>query len=119
MNYQRLNELAAKAMGWTLIGWGKCEPSAPFYQNEDGESTFSTSTWNPSTCADDALVLLEKVAQGKGYSIYMFPEEKKPYNVELEVFKYCTGEKTLPVAMTVAALRASGIPEYEIQEALK
>lgn len=113
MNYSKLNELAAKAMGWEWSGrFGWMMNGTPVHSRLD-------YTWSPSTCADDALVLLEKAAQGKGYSIYMFPEEKKPYDVELEVDKRCTDESTLPLAMTVAALRAFGIPEPEIQSAMK
>lgn len=111
----KLDDLCAiKVMGYRIEdGWVK------EFKGDHWWELCEPHEWNPSTSLDDALVCLERAAQGKGYSIYMFPEEKKPYDVELEVFKVCTDAKTLPLAMCLCALRAMGVSESEISLAME
>lgn len=122
MNYQRLNELAAKAMGYEELHLPKDGGRNPFVMySRPGMDNIVTSDWNPSTCADDALVLLEKSTARtgrKGWKLMrmndgdygcVIPWNRKGQGTEL----------TAPLAMTLCALRAAGISESEIQEALK
>lgn len=104
------------------MGWHSFKP----FGNGGGEWTLPDGSKRGkfqvphyTECLDDALLCLELAAQGKGYSIYMFPEEKKPYDVELEVFKVCTDAKTLPLAMCLCALRSVGVPESLITQAME
>lgn len=116
MDKTKLNELAAKAMGWVNSidpvgnsGW------------LDASGIFHDVVKNPATCADDALVLLEKVAVGsvcEGWNMEVrTPNGKRRFAVDCDG---CWGNAdTAALAMTFCALRAFGIPESEIQEALK
>lgn len=115
----KLDDLCAiKVMGWEFIAYAPPGFVSSIWDTHGGKATIP-GDFSPSTSLDDALVCLERAAQGKGYSIYMFPEEKKPYDVELEVFKMCTDAKTLPLAMCICSLRAMGIPESEISLAME
>lgn len=116
MNSQKLNELAAKAMGWELQTEGTIQPYWAIKRGGEliGTTGWFKDDWNPSTCADDALVLLEKMCEGRwflkhwkgGFSCGPIPDE------------WAVTSVSAPLAMTLCALRAAGIPESEIQGAL-
>lgn len=115
MNDAKLNALAAEVMGFTpLAQVGKPQH---WYLRPDKTVV---EGWNPATCADDALTLLEKTCgtewwqlaksyAGEGYTCDS-GAVKEPYSRYAE---------TPALAMCFCALRAAGIPETEIQEALK
>lgn len=111
---------AIMVMGWKYsIGIEGYSDGQWYVGSEDSPDTICQDhEWKPSADLNAALQVIEKAAQGKGYSIYMFPEEKKPYDVELEIYKQCTDAETLPLAMCICSLRAVGVSEKEISKAL-
>lgn len=129
MNTQKLNELAAiHCMGWVK----KSEPSAwlpqlgddEYWEGQAGEGRISVQKWNPCGDLNDASALLEKVANGEEFRIKrvaddrlaLSPNRKYGCLIYPNDMRY---EKTLPLAMTICALRFSGIPESSITEATK
>ena len=116
MNYIKLNELAAQVMGWRKAGHAL---SGPYWEGK-GE-IIERRNWSPSTKYDDAEKLLERVLAGRvyetrktghGYDVITMPINEFDFNYP-KALKF----ETLPLAMTVCALRASGIPESSITEA--
>lgn len=116
MNIQKLNYLAGRAMGWTLSNgidmysdgkWFTGSPDSPHTECQEYE-------WNPSTCADDALVLLEKK-----YGAWFLKAWKGGYSCGPLNGEWAVTAVTVPLAMTLCALRAAGIPESEITAAME
>jgi len=125
----KLNELAAKAMGWyesietvgdMLIRW---------YGNDAQTFTQRVTDWNPSTDLNDAAEFLEKITNGNPWYLVKHDKENL-YLKETRLFWYCyaDGEKkqahsgyaeTEALAKCLCALRAANISEQEIQDALK
>lgn len=67
---------------------------------------------------DDALVVLEKAACDEDYDMSRSKEEG--YNISIYRGPGDSGwQKTLALAMCVCALKAVGVSEDEIQEAMK
>ena len=126
MNYIKLNELAAQAMGWTA---GKMMSREEYSRKEVdvwkapiGEGYRYFSKWNPCEDLNDASALLDKVAGDKvwlaGRYAKGWPEERRYWvatNAPENPGPY--EASSLPLAMTLASLRASGIPESSITEA--
>lgn len=113
MNYIKLNELAAKVMGWT-----EDRPDAWDIPGED--RILFKNEWNPCEDLNDASALLEKVVPAKN----SWAANKLPANEEGELYWACTGiieayAPTEALAKTLCALRASDIPESSITEATK
>lgn len=101
----KLNQLAAKAMGYEFT-----------------DAQLRVVKWNPVGCADDALMLLEKVAK-YGFEIVAYGEgadyfvtaKSNPEPFTENVFATSHGE-TAPLAMTLCALRAEGVSDAEMGE---
>ncbi len=123
MNYIKLNELAAQAMGWVpylIDGW---QGGAP-----DFVKIKFREDWNPCGDLNDASALLEKVADKRRWEIKSyekFDDDKRTY-FHVRIVNHMSGPKikktkfhheSQPVAITLCALRASGIPESSITEA--
>lgn len=126
----KLNALAARAMGWTLDARLSLKEYEWQYMNGDKWVGRSYIQWRPSTCADDALTLLEKMAGHKIISIHRTgDDESRPWECAIEVFdeQEFLGTKaeshafgaTPHLAVTICALRAANIPESEITAAME
>lgn len=115
MNTQKLNELAAKAMGWERYT-DTSMPGYPvgMYKKPDGTKLFFR-TWNPCVLAEDALSLIEQVI---GPATWRVEHDDCQYLAQ-EYSKNTFGRATtFPLAMTLCALRAAGIPESDIEACL-
>lgn len=105
-----LNELSARAMGWE---WNH-DPDKIL--DSSGNKVMWKMDWKPSTCTDDALLLLEKVCpQSLGWDASYSPNAMNRYWVQI-TNQRTKWAKTLPLAMTLAALECVGIPESELKE---
>jgi hypothetical protein len=119
----KLDILAGKAMGWELSSGIDMYSDDQWFSGskENPHTECQEYEWNPSTCTDDALILLEKISKSK--SLWWNCYQAMNYRVQLvdvnDNEHYFGAELTLPFAMTVCALRASGVSEKEIQDALK
>lgn len=116
MNYSKLNELAAKAMGYSV------DPDGSTWQPVEGESEGwreIEKAFEPSTCADDALMLINKIGDRDDWECsYHFGEDNYDvYNVFIGA--YAASSDSMPLAMTLCALRAAGISESEITAAME
>lgn len=120
MNYSKLNELAAKVMGWT----DRVELNGSFtawWSGENGQNR-KKEDWNPSICADDALILLEKIAGNEGIMLHKLKKRYGNWVCWLKSGANCRAfyeAKSAPLAMTLCALRAADIPESEITAAME
>lgn len=118
MNYQRLNELAAKAMGWHYMNKFSEFSQADAWCSDEAVQR-PIGDWNPSTCADDALTLLEHVVEGWGY--WTVAKCSGCYVAKIDGNGRLISDEaeTAPLAITICALRATGIPLSEITAAMK
>jgi hypothetical protein len=112
----KLNELAARAMGWlkTDDGWENPDPMT------DDDKYKSLMVWRPSIDLNDAAELLEKCSRNGAWTCNrnMSEEPAARYWVA-DNGGYQAWAATMPLAMTICALRASGVSETEISDALK
>lgn len=118
MNTQKLNELSAKAMGWTKEYDRDME--LHFYQRSDGKFAMMCAGWHPSECADDALVLLDRVCGTEWWQLAK-SDAGEGYTCDSGAIKapYSRYAETPALAMLFCALRIAGIHESEIEDALK
>lgn len=138
MDNTKLNDLAGRAMGWEqewkgYPGYSNREPPIGImrwkgsflkhaYANlpwAEFEKDLMSRPWNPSTCADDALMLINKAVERWGY--WSLDKCSGCYEAVTQGGnREFTGEAETPaLSLTLCALRAAGISETEIQEALK
>lgn len=141
MDNTKLNALAGRAMGWVLniemfhdgleyARWVNAnDNSSTLYYDHISQSIWrdpqfqplACRQWNPSTCADDALMLLTKACASGNWTL----EARRSTHYEGKTRYSCESygtwgyADTTPLAMALCALRAAGISETEIQEALK
>lgn len=154
----KLNALAARAMGWVEewqeaqgyqshdrenpigVMWWKGEGGGVFRRYKFMNKTYGdwqfpnfASAWVPSQRMDDALILLDRISAGGKWSVEHPSKRGRIFNeyatddglyrawCELENgdSKYASWAKTAPLAMTLCALRAAGIPESEITAAME
>lgn len=114
MNITKLNELAAKAMGWNrrsidggaTTAWCNAEGKFAAYYH-----------WSPATCADDALTLGAKLCSEMPWKLE-WDEKSKTFLCDIIGAADFGRGKEAPKAMTICFLRAAGISEAEIGEAL-
>lgn len=104
MDKQRLNELAAKAMGWHKGFYAS-------WEDDNGKFMEKINKWNPAECADDALALLENMADMNAWVIESVPTRSGLYFCRIDAADAQGDEKTLPLAMLVCALRCFGTPK--------
>lgn len=121
MDNTKLNELAAKAMGWTFVAYAPHGFASSLWDKGGGKVSIP-GDWNPAECADDALVLLEKIAEGNEWHFGATQGQK--YGAQIRRNKsdrkiISALAETPSLAMTLCALRAAGISETEIADALK
>jgi len=106
----KLNELAARAMGFSKDDAYAC------WVRSDRPAMITYKDWSPDEDCNQALELLEKVIGPATWELkhddckYMTYEYRQGFNAF---------EESLPLSMTVCALRAFGIPEQELQEAMR
>lgn len=124
MNHSRLNELAAiKGMGWRLNQHYGDKEHYPYQMYErPGLDAIPKHEWNPSTSADDALVLIAKIS--KRWQLDTWPGTLVQtyscgiYNEDGEE-QYGARGDSAALVLCLTALRAAGIPESEIAAAMK
>lgn len=123
MDNTKLNELAARAMGWKLFSPPHLN-YAKIWATKDGIIQCPVGEWNPAGCADDALVLLTKAAGTQRYELCNVGESmagqdgKCRWYCVINIGRTAFAE-TAALAMTLCALRASPeVTEEQIQEAL-
>ena len=113
MTPSKLNELAAvRVMGWRVTegAWVK------WYSSDDGRKTHSPD-WNPATDIADAWRLVEKVAATNPNGCWQLTRRFDGvwrcefFDGKLRVAAH---NKTAPLAITLAALRAVGVEESEL-----
>ena len=130
MNTTKINELAAKAMGWKLVkapthwqcdGAGKDDEAwqIPGRPLDDGQLQCRrcSSVPNCAECADDALVLLEHCCTRGGWQLNHLGTMNYHCSMTSMIAEGEAG--TAPLAITLCALRAAGIPEPEITAAME
>lgn len=114
----KLNALAARAMGWHRAGHAL---SGPYWEGKD--VLIEIAEWNPAIRFDDSCRMLETILKGRSYEMRSnggaWDCITNPINeFDFEYPKALIFD-TAPLAMTVCALRAAGIPESEITAAMK
>ena len=124
MNTSKLNELAAQAMGWTKVANIPPNFVSSVWDMKGGKVVIP-GDWNPCEDLNDASALLEKVALkiNDGWMVDCRPHETPkmyfcwfgPWDQE----EFLASGETEALAKTLCALRASGIPESSITEAMK
>lgn len=127
MDNTKLNELAAKAMGWVL----EITPSRKEYiwHTPNQQDGIYARNWNPAGCADDAMTVLIKTSIGWAKWILICDSDPIPSIYECWIQdldddgvdrRRCYSKAyTAPLAMTLCALRASPeVTEEQIQEAM-
>lgn len=117
MNYSKLNELAAKAMGWRHTGLNPMDLIRPAWLKDVDVHDFAryVDDWDPASCVDDAFMLLEKVT-GNNYTI---ERVEGSVWVHAHITDSQSNEKPLCIAITLCSLTAAGIPESEITAAME
>lgn len=81
--------------------------------------------FKPSSCMDDALMVLERAANNSLWQIFTFRPAEGNLLIETEyackignIAGHTAIHKYVQFAMCICALRASGVSEAEIQECL-
>lgn len=77
--------------------------------------------FSPSTSLDDALVCLERAANGMTYEFWHCPieEKSKTYWCHFVATQYEGESNSAALAMCLCSLRAMGVPESEISLAME
>lgn len=105
--------VAEKVMGWKYLNDAN---GYQVFKEANGERI--AAKWHPSTSLDDALLCLERAANGRwtvtlgvnGYWCYIGPRDEIEHNAL---------DKTPALAMCICALRASGVSESLITQAME
>lgn len=115
--------VSKKVMGWTVR---ESEPD----DYERYSSGWAVSRWNPSTCIKAAWEVVEHLRKQRLYLIindtmgqyrarffdshWMIDDWVRAPDIRMTVWA-----ATAPLAICIAALKAFGVPESEIQEAMR
>ena len=117
--------VAVRVMGWHSIvgGWGK-------WYNDKGQHEVLPEQWNPHASMDDAWAVVAKMRErgwlfkiddsgrDRELTVVWFHYSRDGFTIDAEaVAKSVVGKE--PEAICIAALRACGVPEAEIEEARK
>ena len=105
----KLNELAARAMGYDYPAWRAAHAPVDY------------EAFSPSTDMNDAAELLEKVTGGYYWEISKGPVEMYKARACSRANGQWFSAQSDSIAKTIClcALRAAGIPEQELQEAMR
>lgn len=98
-----VRELAEKVMGWNS------GPEGSFQWSDTGGRKCQRYNWNPFTCADDALEVVEATIKKTGYRILVGNDGENycaMFRDEAEGFRDFNGEGTFCEAVCAAALAA-------------